>query len=244
MRLKDKIIIITGGSGLLGKAYLDNIKKEGAIGINADIRIETNLNQHLHHIDISNEESVALLIKNVVKEYGQINGWVNNAYPRTKDWGVKFEEEPFSSWRENIDMHLNGYVLCCKLISEHMKKNGGSIVNLASIYGILGPDFTVYKGTQMGNPAGYAAIKGAIINFTKYLASYYGKYNIRVNCISPGGIFDNQNEIFVNNFSEKTPLKRMGLPDDIAPAISFLLSDEAKYITGHNLIIDGGWSIV
>lgn len=244
-RLKDKVIVVTGGSGLLGKAYLAKITSEGGIGINADINTGINLNEKQHTLDITNEESVSLLIKNVTEKFGQIHGWVNNAYPRTKDWGTKFEDEPFSSWRQNIDMHLNGYVLCCKLISEHMKQfKGGSIINLASIYGMQGPDFTVYEGTNMGSAAGYSAIKGGIINFTKYLASYYGQYNIRVNCISPGGIFDNQNEIFVNNFSKKTPLKRMGNPDDIAPAVSFLLSDEAKYITGHNLVVDGGWSIV
>lgn len=244
MRLKGKTIIVTGGSGLLGKAYISQLKSDGGTVINADINVDINLDEYTHTLDINSEASVELLIANVTNKFGKIHGWVNNAYPRTKDWGIKFEDEPFSSWRQNIDMHLNGYVLCCKLVSEHMKKDGGSIVNLASIYGILGPDFTVYEGTQMTNPAGYAAIKGAIINFTKYLASYYGKYNIRVNCVSPGGIFDNQNKIFVDHFCKKTPLKRMGNPDDIAPAVSFLLSDDAKYITGHNLVVDGGWSII
>ncbi len=244
-KLKDKVIIVTGGSGLLGKAYIDKIKSEGGIAINADIAVDVDLSKNTHTLDITNEESVIEIIKNVSEKFGQIHGWVNNAYPRTKDWGIKFEDEPFSSWRQNIDMHLNGYVLCCKLIIEHMKQfNYGSIINLSSIYGIQGPDFTVYEGTSMGNPAGYAAIKGALINFTKYLASYYGKDGIRVNCVSPGGIFDNQNPIFVNNFNKKVPLKRMGSADDIAPAIAFLLSDEAKYITGHNLVVDGGWSIV
>lgn len=245
MRLKDKVIIVTGGSGLLGKAYLQHIISEGGIAINADLTAPIDLKDYKHTIDITNEESINLLIKNVSKNFGAIHGWVNNAYPRTKDWGVKFEDEPFSSWRQNIDMHLNGYVLCCKLISEYFKiNNGGSIVNLSSIYGIQAPDFTVYEGTDMGSAAGYSAIKGGIINFTKYLAAYYGKYNIRVNCVSPGGIFDNQNELFVNNFANKTPLKRMGMPSDVAPSVSFLLSDEAKYITGHNLVVDGGWSIV
>lgn len=245
MRLDKKTIVITGGSGLLGKAYVEHVKKEGGIAINADIAVTTNLDSLTHELDISNEQSVRELVSNVTKKFGRIDGWVNNAYPHTKDWGTRFEDEPFSSWRSNIDMHLNGYVLCCKLAAESMKKNGGgSIINLASIYGIQGPDFTVYDGTQMGNPAGYSAIKGGIINFTKYLASYYGKHNVRVNCISPGGIFDDQNKIFVDNFSKKTPLKRMGEPSDIAPSVVFLLSDDAKYITGHNLVVDGGWSIV
>jgi len=245
MRLKDRVIVVTGGSGLLGKAYIDKIKEEGGIPVNADINTSTELAKGQHTIDITNEVSIKELIKNVSEKFGRIHGWVNSAYPRTRDWGIKFEEEPFSSWQQNIDMHLNGYVLCCKLISKHMKQfDGGSIVNMASIYGIQGPDFTVYEGTEMGNPASYAAIKGGIINFTRYLAAYYGKYNIRVNCVSPGGIFDNQNKTFVDNYSRKTPLKRMGLPEDIAPAVSFLLSEESKYITGHNLIVDGGWTII
>jgi NAD(P)-dependent dehydrogenase (short-subunit alcohol dehydrogenase family) len=142
-------------------------------------------------------------------------------------------------------MHLNGYFLCCQNVLAQMKKqNSGSFINMASIYGVVGPDFTVYEGTPIGNPAGYAAIKGGIINLTRYLASYYGKYNVRVNCISPGGIFDNQHEIFLANYNKKVPMKRMGTPEDIAPSASFLMSDESSYITGHNLIIDGGWTAI
>ena len=122
--------------------------------------------------------------------------------------------------------------------------NSGSIVNIASIYGVVGPDFNIYEGTTMTMPAAYSAIKGGLISFTKYLASYLGPNNIRVNAVSPGGIFDNQNPIFVNNYNNKVPLRRMGNPDDIIPAIIFLLSEDAKYITGQNLIIDGGWTSI
>jgi len=120
----------------------------------------------------------------------------------------------------------------------------GSIVNISSIYGTVGPDFTIYEGTNMTMPAAYSAIKGGIVNFTRYLASYYGPYGIRVNCVSPGGILDQQDELFVKQYEKKVPMRRMGLPEDIAPSISFLLSDETKYITGQNLIIDGGWTSI
>jgi NAD(P)-dependent dehydrogenase (short-subunit alcohol dehydrogenase family) len=120
----------------------------------------------------------------------------------------------------------------------------GSIVNLSSIYGTVGPDFTIYEGTNMTMPAAYSAIKGGIVNFSRYLASYYGPYGIRVNCVSPGGILDQQDELFVKQYEKKVPMRRMGLPEDIAPSISFLLSDETKYITGQNLIIDGGWTSI
>src|SRR5690606_8093936 len=108
----------------------------------------------------------------VYKKYGRIDGWVNNAYPRTADWGDRFEKQSFDSWRANVDMHLNGYALCCRIVCETMKRQGGgSVVNMASIYGVVGPDFSVYQGTELTNPAAYAAIKGGIINFTRYIAS-------------------------------------------------------------------------
>lgn len=123
-------------------------------------------------------------------------------------------------------------------------KKNGSIVNIGSIYGTVGPDFNVYNNTELTMPAAYSAIKGGVINFTRYLSSYYGKNNIRVNCVSPGGIFNNQPVEFVKNYENKVPMQRMGKPEDISPAVSFLLSDDSSYITGQNLIIDGGWTSI
>jgi NAD(P)-dependent dehydrogenase (short-subunit alcohol dehydrogenase family) len=126
------------------------------------------------------------------------------------------------------------------------KQQNVSIVNIASIYGVVGNDFTIYEEYGGTSPAAYSAIKGGIINFSRYLASYYGKYNIRVNCVSPGGILDekNQHPSFIKRYSDKLPLKRLGNPEEIAPAITFLLSDDASYITGHNLMVDGGWTAI
>ena len=123
-------------------------------------------------------------------------------------------------------------------------QQSGSILNIASIYGVVGNDFTLYEDYGGTSPAAYSAIKGGIINFTRYLASYYGKDGIRINCVSPGGIKDNQHPSFIERYESKVPMRRMGQPDDIAPAVSFLLSDEAKYITGHNLMVDGGWTCI
>ncbi|NLE26755.1 MAG: SDR family oxidoreductase, partial [Clostridiaceae bacterium] len=117
-----------------------------------------------------------------------------------------------------------------------------NIVNIASIYGMLGPDFSIYEGTTMTMPAEYAAIKGAIINFTRYLATYLASYNIRVNCLSPGGIFNEQPASFVEKYKQRTPMGRMGNPEDIAGGVLFLLSNLSSYVTGQNLVIDGGWS--
>jgi NAD(P)-dependent dehydrogenase (short-subunit alcohol dehydrogenase family) len=115
---------------------------------------------------------------------------------------------------------------------------------MASIYGVVGADFSVYDGTTMTMPAAYSAIKGALVNFSRYVASYLGPNQVRVNTVSPGGIFDNQNEIFVSNYCKKVPMRRLGTPEDIAPTVAFLLSDDSQYITGQNLIVDGGWTAI
>jgi NAD(P)-dependent dehydrogenase (short-subunit alcohol dehydrogenase family) len=242
--IKDKVIIITGASGLLGKKIVASLKTRDAKVISTDINFDNQLDDDFI-LDITDENSVKSVVTDIVKKYGRIDGWVNNAYPRTGDWGIKLEDIPFESWRKNVDMHLNGYYLCCQVVLEHMKQQQfGSLVNMSSIYGMVAPDFSIYEGTTMTMPAAYSAIKGGINNLSRYLASYYGHCNVRVNIISPGGIFDNQPDAFVDKYNKKVPLKRMGQPHDIIGPIHFLLSDDSSYITGHNLVVDGGLTIV
>jgi NAD(P)-dependent dehydrogenase (short-subunit alcohol dehydrogenase family) len=242
--VNDKVIIVTGGQGLLGKQIVNSLRNYGAIAISGDLKINVD-DPHSYLIDITKEASVEQFIANIVNTFGKIDGWVNNAYPRTADWGAKIEDTPFESWRRNVDMHLNGYFLCSKLVLEQMKKQRfGSVINMSSIYGLVGPDFSIYNGTSMTMPVAYSAIKGGVNNLTRYLAAYYGPYQIRVNTVSPGGIFDNQPESFVQAYNEKVPLRRMGSPNDIVSAVHFLLCDETSYLTGHNLIIDGGWTAI
>jgi NAD(P)-dependent dehydrogenase (short-subunit alcohol dehydrogenase family) len=244
-RLENKIIIVTGGSGLLGMAILDYIAKEKGIAINADINVETCLEEGKIFCDITDDASIQQVIEAVIEKFQRIDGLVNNAYPRTTDWDASFEEVSPNSWRKNVDIQMNSCFVFSQMVLKQMRKQkNGSIVNVSSIYGVVGNDFSVYEGTNMTSPAAYSAIKGGIINFTRYLASYFGKYGIRVNSVSPGGIFNNQNPIFVKNYENKVPLKRMAKPEDIAPSIGFLLSDESSYITGHNLIVDGGWTCI
>ena len=239
--LNNKIIIITGGSGLIGKEIIKDITKKNGIAINAEINLKTNLDLNEIQCDITSEDSVNSMLEIVLNKYHKIDGFVNNAYPRTSDWGDKFENIKYSSWQKNVDLQMNSVFLTCQKVLKIMKNQQyGSIVNIASIYGCVGADFSIYQDTEMSNPAPYSAIKGGVINFSRYLASLYGKENIRINCVSPGGVFDNQHPVFIKNYENKVPLKRMAKDFEIAPAISFLLSDEASYITGHNLIVDGG----
>lgn len=251
-----KVVVVTGGAGLIGKAYVKGLASNGATVYIAEVDLDRAenvcramesecLNVHLVQLDITDEASVERCLAEVFSKSNHLDAWINNAYPRTKDWGLKFEQIPASSWRTNIDHHLNAYCLICQKVAELMKKQGrGSIINIASTYGMVGPDFTVYDGTLMTMPAAYAAIKGGIINFTKYLASYYGSFGVRVNCISPGGVFDNQPKTFVENYCRKTPLRRMATPEDMAGAAVYLASDASSYVTGHNLVVDGGWTII
>tara|TARA_B100001057_G_scaffold184276_1_gene184991 strand:+ start:3885 stop:4619 length:735 start_codon:yes stop_codon:yes gene_type:complete len=239
--LKNKNIVVTGGNGLLGAEFVSKLRSDGATVFNLEKNIDSddfNIN-----CDITNENSVKKAIKNITKKYQKIDGWVNNAYPRTKDWGNKFEDVSYESWKKNIDLQLGSVFLCSKLVVDHMKKNrSGSLLNIASIYGVVAPEFSIYKGTSMTTPAAYSAIKGGVINFSRYLASYYGKYGIRINCVSPGGIFNNQSKTFIKNYISNVPLMRMANPDDISPIVSFLMSNDSKYITGQNIVVDGGWT--
>ena len=244
-RLKDKIIIVTGGNGLLGMAIINRLKQEGAFCVNFDINHNTTEDLSKIKCDITNIQSIDNSLQLIIKKYKKIDGLVNNKYPRTKEWGLKFEHIEYESCKKNIDWQLNSYFYISQQVSIHMSKfSQGSIVNISSIYGVVGADFNIYEGTSMTMPAAYSAIKGALINLTRYLASYFGHKNIRINSVSPGGIFDYQSDIFVNNYCKKVPMRRMGTPEDISPSVAFLLSEDARYITGQNIIVDGGWTAI
>jgi NAD(P)-dependent dehydrogenase (short-subunit alcohol dehydrogenase family) len=243
--LKNKIILVTGGEGLIGKAIVKDINNKGGTAVNADVIFPKNdLVNNCLRMDVTDEKSMLEGIQLVKKHYGKIDGLVNNAYPRTKDFGNEFEKIDLDSWNKNLNYQLSSTFFCIQKIIPFLKETKGAIVNLGSIYGVVGNDLNIYENTDIKPVAPYSAIKGGIINFSRYLASYYGAEGIRVNVVSPGGIFNNQDPIFVKNYEHKVPMKRMGSPDDIAPAVSFLLSNEAKYITGQNLIVDGGWTAI
>ena len=176
MILKDKIILVTGGSGLIGREIVSDIRRQGGIAINADINVDTCLEKGTYHLDISDDLSIHSLVSMVKETFGRIDGLVNSAYPRTPDWGAFFENIAPASWRKNVDLQMNScFVICQSVLSVMSGQGYGSIVNIASIYGVVGNDFTLYEEYGGTSPAAYCAIKGGIINFSRYLASYYGK---------------------------------------------------------------------
>ncbi len=224
---------------------VDIDEKKGSDLVETLQKEENNCSVVFQKCDITSTADIQTLIDGALGKFGKIDALVNNAYPRNKNYGRKFEDVDYKDFCENVNMHLSGYFLITQQVAKVMiKQNYGNIINMASIYGFAAPRFEIYEGTKMTMPVEYAAIKGAIINLTKYMASYLGRYNIRVNAISPGGVYDNQPETFVKAYSNKVVLgNRMANVDDITNVLIFLLSDASKYITGQNHIVDGGWSL-
>lgn len=245
--LNNKVIIVTGGRGLIGREIVKELRERGAVAIDADMSVSTDAEARTFHLDLTDNGSIDALIEFTLSNYGgRIDGLINAAYPHTPDWGrYKFEDTPFEHWSENVRIQLNPVFYIDQQVARVMtRQKSGSIVNFGSIYGIVGNDFTIYEEYGGSSPAKYCAIKGGIINFTRYMASYLGKDGIRVNCVCPGGIFDNQREEFLRAYNHRCPMKRMGNPDDIAPLCLFLVSDGAKYITGQIIAADGGWTAI
>ena len=245
--LNNKVIIVTGGRGLIGREIVKELRERGAVAIDADMSVSTDAEARTFHLDLTDNGSIDALIEFNLSNYGgRIDGLINAAYPHTPDWGrYKFEDTPFEHWSENVRIQLNPVFYIDQQVARVMtRQKSGSIVNFGSIYGIVGNDFTIYEEYGGSSPAEYCAIKGGIINFTRYMASYLGKDGIRVNCVCPGGIFDNQREEFLRAYNHRCPMKRMGNPDDIAPLCLFLVSDGAKYITGQIIAADGGWTAI
>jgi NAD(P)-dependent dehydrogenase (short-subunit alcohol dehydrogenase family) len=253
--LKGKNAVIVGGAGLIGREIVAACAQAGAVCVIAEADepasriVAEALGAHAcrvrySHFDISDIKNLERNIGALNADIGGIDIWVNSSYPRTRDWPQKNDDITHESWQKNIDMHLNGYCLSTKYAADTMREKGGAIINFGSIYGVTGGDYTVYEGTEMTMPAAYAAIKGGIVNADRSYASYYGKYNIRINTVCPGGVFNGQNETFVKNYEKRTPLRRMAQPEEIASAVLFLSSDAASYITGAVVMVDGGWTAI
>ena len=264
-RLDSKTAYVFGGVGLIGKeisiAYalaganviILDIDEEKGINLAKELT-ELNTKAYFKYFDCSETNNVESNFSKLTDEFGCPEIFINCSYPRTKDWSSNsFKELSSDSFRKNIDIHLNSHSLLVRRVAEELLNNKlkGSLIQLGSIYGLLGQDLNIYKDTEMSENMTYSIIKGGIINLTRQMASYYGQYNIRVNTLTPGGIVGHvagenhqQNSTFINNYSEKNPLKRLGNSHEIASTALFLASEASSYINGANIVVDGGWSIV
>lgn len=255
--LHGKVAIITGGAGLLGRAFAAAIVERGGAVVIADIdlqnaeRVADEL--RLAHadrviaapLDITSVASIDTLLVLAERRFGRIDGVVNNAYPRNASYGRKVEDVTYADFCENVDTHLGGYFLIMQRFARFFRTHGveGSIVNMASIYGVVAPRFEMYNGTEMTMPVEYAAVKSGVIHLSRYFAKYYRRDGIRVNSVSPGGILDTQPQSFVDRYAEHCGRKGMLSPGDIVGALAFLLSDDARYVTGQNIVIDDGFTL-
>lgn len=254
--LKNKIIVITGGAGLIGRVLARAVVESGGTAIIADADLRsaytmTTEIQRIHpgrighaKIDITNSQSIQKLISDLGAQYGRIDVVVNNAYPRNANYGRKFEDVSYEDFCENIATHLGGYFLVSQQFCKYFRQQKfGNIINMSSIYGTIAPRFDIYSDTTMTMPVEYAAIKSALIHLTKYLSQYYKGNNIRINCISPGGIFDGQPKAFVEKYNAFAATKGLLDANDLQGAFLFLASDMSQFVCGQNIIVDDGWSL-
>ena len=267
LSLKHKIAVVTGAVGLLGKQHclalaeagahvvatdLDGARCAGLAGELSDAGRPTALGVQA---DITNPASVRALRDSVLSAFGQVDILVNNAAVNdmvenpSNATATAFESYPLELWQRSLNVNLTGTFLCCQILGAEMaNRKSGTIINVASTYGMVAPDQSLYRkpdGTQsFYKSAAYPTTKGAVLAFTRFLAAYWGNAGVRVNALSPGGVENNQERFFIENYAHRTPLARMASPDDYRGAIVFLASEASRYMTGANLVVDGGWTII
>ncbi len=248
--LTGKVALITGGAGQLAHQFAEGLSEAGAEIILTDIKgdglAERKREFKQKGVDVSyypaaltDPKAIYDMFRSIRENYGHLDILINNG---GMTYFTPLEEMTHEQFSEVIEVHLKGSFMMVKNALPLMKKRGGVIINIGSIYGMVGADQSIYADSGINSSVAYAAAKGGMINFTRYLASYLGEYNIRVNCISPGGFYAGQDDEFVRRYCNKTPLGRMGDSYDLKAVGVFLASDAAKYITGVNLPVDGGWT--
>jgi NAD(P)-dependent dehydrogenase (short-subunit alcohol dehydrogenase family) len=257
--LSGRRALITGASGGLGKMIASTLAELGAdlILIDQEKIDLDNLKSILtkkwevkvdcYVCDLEQEGQRKDLISFINQTVNNLNILINNAAfvgtSKLEGWSVPFEQQTIETWRRAFEVNLlSSFHLCQGLMSLLKNSKGANIINISSIYGFLGPDWNLYEGTNMSNPAAYSVSKGGVIQLTKWLAATVAP-SVRVNCISPGGIFRNQSGLFINRYEAKTPLNRMATEEDFCGAIAYLATDMSLYVTGINLKVDGGWSV-
>lgn len=257
--LKDKVIVVTGGSGLLGRQFCEEIVKQGGIAVIADISQEmgekvqalidpTKTRSLFVNLNVTSKESINKAIETIYGKYEKIDALVNSAYPRTSNWGkTNFYEMDFDDFCENMRLQLGGYVLTSQIFTHYFKKQGfGNIVSISSIMGVYAPKFENYKDTDMDSPIEYSIIKAGVNHMTKWMAKYLANTGIRVNAIAPGGIYNHSNpqpQSFLKKYRECCTSKGMLDSKDISGTLIYLLSDMSQYVNGQVLIVDDGWGL-
>lgn len=259
MNLRGRRALITGGAGHIGRAMAETLAELGADLILVDrpgtsygtltetLEREWQVQVQTIYCDLELQEERTQLIHSVVQQTGGLDILINNAAyaapPGIQGWVTDFEHQSVDVWRQALEVNLTAAFDLCRGFSTLLKQSKwGSIINLSSIYGVYGPDYRLYEGTAMGNPAAYGASKGGLIQLTKWLSTSLAPH-VRANTISPGGVFRNQPEVFVERYVARTPLGRMATEDDFRGAIAYLASDMSLYVTGQNLAVDGGWGV-
>ena len=254
--LKGKTAFVTGACGLIGEEISIALATAGATTILLDVNdakgseisnrlTENGYSCEFEYFDVTDLGTIESKCKQLVAKYNRADIWINSAYPRTEDWGSSVEELSLSSFQKNVDMNLSSTAWLNKVVALLMSPQlSGSIVNMGSIYGVVGNDFTLYEGTDVSGPMPYPVIKGGITNLTRYMASYFGKHNIRFNTVCPGGVYNGHDSNFVERYSKRTPLGRMAKPEEIASATLFLASEASSYVSGATLMVDGGWTAI
>lgn len=265
--LTGRVAVVTGGAGLLGAEFCRTLAEAGGVVIVVDLNVETaekvtdDLTQAGYQAravstDITLPESVHAMIETVLSTFGRVDILVNSAAldpkfdPEALARGIspgKFEDYPLEQWNQALGVNLTGMFLVTQACVKPMLVQGrkGSIINICSTYGLNGPDQRIYikEGRpQTFKPVYYTVTKAGVLGFTKYLAAYYAGTEIRVNALTPGGVYNNHDETFVKNYSAKTILGRMARKDEMNGALLFLASDASSYMTGSNVVVDGGWT--
>ena len=251
--VKNLVVMITGAAGRIGSAIAHGVTSFGGKVIFVDVN-KTSLDQITSSLS---EENFLTIVADAgipeegdrciaigMQKFGRIDAAIHCAYPRSAGWGARFENIQQKHLNEDLSDHLGGAILFSQRVLEFFKKQGhGNLIHVSSIMGVVTPKFENYAGTNMTSPVEYTAIKAALIAMTKYLAKYYKGNNIRVNCISPGGILDQQPESFLEKYRSCCNDKGMLDAEDLVGTAMYLLSDQSRYVNGQNIIIDDGWSL-
>jgi len=250
---KKQVVAITGGCGRIGSSLAKDLLASGHTVLLGDInkdklkKLKRKLNSSNIEIfsgDLTTKKNIDNFINFGVKKYGKISSVVCCSYPTSKYWGSKFEDLKENFLKEDLYKQLGAtIILCQRMIKYFLKKKEGNLILISSVQGVQPPKFEHYDNLKMSSPIEYSAIKSGIIAVSRYLAKYYKNKNIKINCISPGGIKDKQPELFVQRYKKSCNSKGLLEGKDIAKLIMFLLSEKSKYITGQNLVIDDGWTL-